>query len=95
MHDVTVQAPEQTQVGVITFSYDAKREFDMNTYSTKDEVLQAVESIHYKVRDCAMFMGTAAAYQIATKPIRMVRIGKIFLILPAPAVGNGPGAAIS
>ena len=54
MHDVTVQAPEQTQVGVITFSYDAKREFDMNTYSTKDEVLQAVESIHYKVRDCAM-----------------------------------------
>ena len=51
MHDVTVQAPEQTQVGVITFSYDAKREFDMNTYSTKDEVLQAVESIHYKVSD--------------------------------------------
>ena len=49
MHDVTVQAPEQTQVGVITFSYDAKREFDMNTYSTKDEVLQAVENIEYRV----------------------------------------------
>ncbi|KAK1337084.1 hypothetical protein QTO34_001706 [Cnephaeus nilssonii] len=40
--------PDKVQVGLTQYSGDPKTEWDLNTFSTKEEVLAAVHSLHYR-----------------------------------------------
>ena len=46
--NTTIVGPEDTQVGVITYSTEARIRFYLNTYQNKRDTLQAIENIVYQ-----------------------------------------------